>query len=77
MLKLKDITLASNIKMPPIGLGVYKMQAGLEMNQAVKAAYENGYRLFDTAQMYGNEAALGTALKENDIPREDIFLVKI
>lgn len=45
------------------------------MNQAVKAAYENGYRLFDTAQMYGNEAALGTALKENDIPREDIFLV--
>lgn len=75
MLKLKDITLASNIKMPPIGLGVYKMQAGLEMNQAVKAAYENGYRLFDTAQMYGNEAALGTALKENDIPREDIFLV--
>ena len=75
MLKLKDITLANNIKMPPIGLGVYKMQAGLEMNQAVKAAYENGYRLFDTAQMYGNEAALGTALKENDIPREDIFLV--
>ena len=41
MLKLKDITLANNIKMPPIGLGVYKMQAGLEMNQAVKAAYEN------------------------------------
>lgn len=75
MLKLKDITLANNIKMPPIGLGVYKMQAGSEMNQAVKAAYENDYRLFDTAQMYGNEAALGTALKENDIPREDIFLV--
>lgn len=75
MLKLKDITLANNIKMPLIGLGVYKMQAGLEMNQAVKAAYENGYRLFDTAQMYGNEAALGTALKENNISREDIFLV--
>lgn len=75
MLKLKDMTLANNIKMPPIGLGVYKMQEGSEMNQAVKAAYENGYRLFDTAQMYGNEAALGTALKVNNIPREDIFLV--
>lgn len=72
---MKDITLANNIKIPPIGLGVYKMQEGSEMNQAVKAAYENGYRLFDTAQMYGNEAALGTALKENNIPREDIFLV--
>lgn len=75
MLKLKDITLVNKIKIPPIGLGVYKMQEGSEMNQAVKAAYENGYRLFDTAQMYGNEAALGTALKENNISREDIFLV--
>lgn len=72
---MKDIALMNNVKIPPIGLGVYKMQAGPEMNQAVKAAYENGYRLFDTAQMYGNEAALGTALKENNIPREDIFLV--
>ena len=72
---MEDIALMNSIKMPVIGLGVYKMQAGLEMNQAVKAAYENGYRLFDTAQMYGNEAALGMALKENNIPREDIFLV--
>ena len=55
--------LSNGVSIPAIGLGVYKMQAGSEMNAAVKAAYRAGYRLFDTAQMYGNEAALGEALR--------------
>ena len=59
--------LANGIQIPEIGLGVYKMQAG--------EAYRLGYRLFDTAQMYGNEAALGEALQVNHIPREDVFLI--
>ena len=67
--------LANGIQIPEIGLGVYKMQAGEEMNRAVGEAYRLGYRLFDTAQMYGNEAALGDALRENRIPREDVFLI--
>lgn len=50
--------LANQAEIPALGLGVYKMAAGAEMNAAVGAAYAAGYRLFDTAQMYGNEAAL-------------------
>lgn len=67
--------LRNGIRIPEIGLGVYKLQAGAEMNTAVGAAYRLGYRLFDTAQMYGNEAGLGEALCENDIVRENVFLV--
>ena len=67
--------LNNETQIPEIGLGVYKMEAGKEMNDAVKYAYQSGYRLYDTAQMYKNEQALGDALKENKIPREDIFLI--
>ena len=67
--------LSNHIQIPQIGLGVYKMEAGDEMNNAIGAAWNAGYRLFDTAQMYGNEAALGEALQVNHIPRESIFLV--
>ena len=67
--------LNNETQIPEIGLGVYKMKAGKEMNDAVKYAYQSGYRLYDTAQMYKNEQALGDALKENKIPREDIFLI--
>ena len=55
--------LSNSIQIPQIGLGVYKMEAGDEMNNAIGASWDAGYRLFDTAQMYRNEAALGDALK--------------
>ena len=67
--------LANQVEIPALGLGVYKMAAGAEMNAAVGAAYAAGYRLFDTAQMYGNEAALGQALQANGIPRKEVFLI--
>ena len=66
--------LVNHIEIPEIGLGVYKMEAGAEMNEAIGNAYQYGYRLFDTAQMYKNEEALGDALKENHIQRETVFL---
>lgn len=67
--------LANHIQIPEIGLGVYKMEGGAQMNTAVGAAYQAGYRLFDTAQMYQNEAALGDALQINGIPRKDVFVI--
>ena len=67
--------LSNSIQIPQIGLGVYKMEAGDEMNNAIGASWDAGYRLFDTAQMYRNEAALGDALKFNQIPRDEIFLI--
>ena len=67
--------LANGVKIPDIGLGVFKMESGTEMNQAILYAYQYGYRLFDTAQMYQNEEAIGESLKINDIGRDSIFLI--
>jgi diketogulonate reductase-like aldo/keto reductase len=59
--------------MPKVGLGVYKITEE-EMEKAVNAALESGYRAFDTAYFYKNEIALGNALKKADIPRSDLFI---
>ena len=59
--------------MPKVGLGVYKMEDD-EMETAVQTALETGYRAFDTAYFYGNEQALGKALNNSDIAREDVFI---
>lgn len=67
--------LNNGVEIPEMGLGVYKMNSGKEMDDAVGCAYEQGYRLFDTAQMYKNESGLGEALEKNRIPRQDIFLI--
>ena len=48
---------------------------GDELDQAVTAAVETGYRAFDTAQMYGNEKDLGTSLKKLGLGREDMCVI--
>lgn len=53
--------------------GTYPLK-GEELGRAVKAAVEAGYRAFDTAQMYGNEADLGAALAEVSVPRENLCI---
>lgn len=68
------LNLADGNKMPQEGFGLYKVDDQATMNEAVKAAYENGYRLFDTAQLYGNEAEVGQAFKDLNISRENIFV---
>lgn len=60
--------------MPQEGFGLYKVDGQETMDNAIKAAYTAGYRLFDTAQLYGNEAEVGTAFKNLQIPRDEIFL---
>ena len=69
-----NITLTNGVKMPILGLGVYKTLDAAEMQRAVTAAADAGYRSFDTAQMYGNEALLGNALARISVPRSRIFL---
>jgi diketogulonate reductase-like aldo/keto reductase len=59
-------------EMPLIGLGVY--MAGERTYQAVKWALELGYRLVDTASMYENEEAVGKAVRESGVPREELFI---
>lgn len=60
--------------LPMLGLGVYKITEQAQMSSAVQCAWDAGYRLFDTAQMYGNEALLGTALSPFHCFREQYFL---
>lgn len=68
------LQLADGNQIPQEGFGVYKLTDPKEFNQAIHTAYEAGYRLFDTAQMYGNEAELGTALQELNVPRDHFFV---
>ncbi|WP_282937345.1 aldo/keto reductase [Paenibacillus sp. RC67] len=71
-------TLNNGIKMPWLGLGVFKVEEGLELVQAVKSAVKHGYRSIDTAAIYENEKSVGQgiheAIVENDIKREDLFV---
>jgi diketogulonate reductase-like aldo/keto reductase len=70
----KWLSLADGNKMPQEGFGVYKITDDNEMKTAIKAAWETGYRLFDTAQMYKNEEMLGKALKDLHVSRDQFFL---
>lgn len=68
------LTLADGQKMPQQGFGVYKLTDPTVFTQTIQSAYDDGYRLFDTAQMYGNEADLGKALKSLNVDRDDYFI---
>lgn len=67
-------TLSNGIKMPLLGFGVFQIPDHSEAKRAVRCALETGYRLIDTAQAYGNECAVGEAVKESGIPREEVFI---
>lgn len=68
------MTLNNGITMPQIGLGVWQAKDGQEVEAAVASALEYGYRLIDTAAVYGNEKGVGRAIAASGIPREEIFL---
>ena len=70
----KFITLNNGVKMPRLGFGVYQIDDLAQAQQVVEDGLEVGYRLVDTAQIYGNEQAVGDAIKHSNVPREDIFV---
>jgi diketogulonate reductase-like aldo/keto reductase len=67
------VRLNNGIMMPWLGLGVWQMP-GRIAEKAVKSALKTGYRLIDTARIYGNEEEVGLAIKESGIKREDVFV---
>ena len=72
---LKDtVTLHNGVKMPWLGLGVFKVTDGDEVIQSVKSAIRNGYISIDTASFYKNEEGVGQAIKESGVPREELFI---
>lgn len=72
---LKSTTVLHNgVEMPWFGLGVFKVQEGSEVIDSVKAAIKNGYISIDTAAVYKNEEGVGQAIKESEVPREELFI---
>ena len=75
-----SITLNNGVTIPRLGLGVFKAAEGPDTEHAVREALAAGYRHFDTARIYGNEASVGTALRESmgrqgtPLRREELFV---
>lgn len=70
----KFAELSSGVKMPWLGLGVWRVKDGNEVVSAVKHAIRCGYRSIDTAALYGNEQGVGRAVKASGIPRDELFI---
>ena len=72
--KTNLLTLADGQQMPQEGFGLYKVTGQQTISAAIDTAYQAGYRLFDTAQLYQNEAEVGQALADLRVPREELFV---
>lgn len=71
---MEYVTLNNGVKMPMLGFGVFQIADADICEQAVYDALMTGYRLIDTAAVYGNEEAVGRAIKRSGIPREELFI---
>lgn len=70
---MEYVTLNNGIKMPALGYGVYQVSSA-ETERCVLDAIGAGYRAIDTAQAYGNEDGVGSAIAKCGVPREDLFI---
>ncbi|KIR03687.1 oxidoreductase, aldo/keto reductase family [Lachnospiraceae bacterium TWA4] len=68
------VTLNNGIKMPQEGFGVFQVPDAEVCKNSVLDAIASGYRLIDTAASYGNEEAVGAAIKESGVAREELFI---
>ena len=67
-------TLSNGVELPMIGYGTFQIKDAVQCEQCVSQALEAGYRLFDTAASYENEAAIGSALRGSGLPRTEWFV---
>ena len=68
------IKLNDGVAIPRLGLGVYQIPKGKASIEAVSYALNIGYRLIDTAAIYGNEIEVGKAVRDSNVAREEIFV---
>ncbi len=73
MTTVPQITLNNGVTIPQLGYGTFQITPETTKD-AVLEAFEVGYRHIDTAQMYGNEAEVGQALKESGLARDEVFI---
>jgi 2,5-diketo-D-gluconate reductase A len=71
---MEKVKLNNGVEMPILGFGVFQVTDLAECERSVVDAIETGYRLIDTAQSYGNEEAVGSAIKKSGIKREELFI---
>lgn len=71
---MEYLTLNNGVEMPKLGLGVFRVTNLQEAEQTVVQAIEAGYRLIDTAAAYGNEEAVGRAIQQSKVAREELFI---
>jgi Aldo/keto reductase family len=71
--QVPNLTLNNGVEMPILGFGVFQIPPE-ETEQAVATALEVGYRLIDTAASYGNEEAVGRAIRSSGIPGDELFI---
>ncbi|HEM4054254.1 TPA: aldo/keto reductase, partial [Streptococcus suis] len=71
---MQTVTLHNGVEMPTVGFGVFQIPDPETCQQVVEEAIRTGYRLIDTAQAYGNEEAVGQAIRNAGVPREELFI---
>ena len=74
MSAIPSVTLNNGVEMPLLGFGVFQVTDAEECERSVYDAIRTGYRLIDTAAAYGNEEAVGNAIKRAGVPREELFV---
>src|SRR5436309_7473848 len=74
MANVPSVGLNNSVQMPLLGFGVYQMTDLDECERSVRDALDVGYRLLDTAASYGNEEAVGRAIKGSGVARSDVFV---
>src|SRR5690606_27655430 len=70
----ESVVLSNGVKMPKLGLGVWKAKEGGEVERAVEAAIRAGYRSIDTATVYQNESGVQKGIEASGIPRDELFI---
>lgn len=71
---MKNVVLNNGVEMPILGFGVFQIPDAEECERVVYEALQAGYRLLDTAAAYGNEEAVGRAIKRSGVAREEVFV---
>lgn len=71
---MENVILNNGVEMPILGFGVYQVTDLNECETSVFEAINAGYRLIDTAQAYGNEVAVGKAIKKSGVARNELFI---
>jgi 2,5-diketo-D-gluconate reductase A len=71
---MQKVKLNNGVEMPVLGFGVFQVPDPAQCERSVGDAIATGYRLIDTAASYGNELAVGNAIRNSGVPREELFI---